>query len=130
MAVTQLRRMAWLTVLGMAATVIPVAGCAATGCTPPAGGRCAGPAPISTWLHGPLTLSADGRTISGRFGCGGRLSADETPSTVTITFHASAVKTAGLSCAMIELQVRIRAVLGARVVKDGVTGEVLEVHRL
>lgn len=99
-----------------------------TGCRPPAGGRCAGPAPISTWLIGPLTLAADGRTVSGRFQCGGTLVATETSTRVTLTFVAGAVGAGALSCALVPLTVVLHTTLGNRIVVDGVTHQTVSIQ--
>lgn len=99
-----------------------------TSCQPPAGGRCAGPAPIASWLNGPLTLSADGRTISGRFICGGRLVTNETAVRVEVTLIAPAGGPGSMSCALVPLSVQLQAPLGGRAVVDGVTRQALNVE--
>jgi hypothetical protein len=121
------RRVRLAAVLWMVSTLLPLVGCSA-GCHPRAGGRCPAPAPINSWLYGPLTLSADGHTISGRFGCGGQLVANEAATRVTLTFVASAVRSGGLACAMVPLSAHLHTELGERLVVDGVTHRVLEVE--
>lgn len=96
-----------------------------TPCVPPAGGRCGGPAPVERWLVGPLLVSADGRTLAGRFQCGGRLSAREAPGQVTLTFVASSVGAGAMSCALVPVSVALRSPLGTRTLVDGVTHQVL-----
>lgn len=80
------------------------------------------------WLVGPLTIASDGRTVSGRFQCGGRLIAEETPTRVTLTFVAGAVGSGGLSCALVPLEVVLHANLGSRVVEDGVTHQAISIQ--
>jgi hypothetical protein len=80
-------------------------------------------------LVGQLAVSADGRTVSGRFQCGGRLRAKESGHTVTITYVASAVRSGAMSCAMVALKVRLATPLGSRRVVDGVSGQPLHLRR-
>ena len=97
-------------------------------CTPPPGGRCAGPEPVHVALYGgALAVSKDGRTIAGRFQCGGRLKAAETASRVTLTYIASRVGPGAMACALVPLSVRLDAPVGSRTVVDGVTGQHLHV---
>jgi len=98
---------------------------AAPDCNPSAGGRCAGPAPIARWLSGPLTLSADGRTISGDFECGGALTESESQHEVTLTFVADAVEAGALSCDKSSLTANLRTALGDRALVDGTTHQPL-----
>jgi hypothetical protein len=123
--------LAMVAVAGLAAcsSGSPKASTSTMTCRPPAGGRCAGPAPVPSWLYGPLALAADGRTISGRFQCGGRLAATETAAQVRLTFIASSVGTGGLSCALESLNVQLHGELGSRAVIDGVTHQALSVQR-
>ncbi|MDE3205839.1 MAG: hypothetical protein KGQ66_16650 [Acidobacteriota bacterium] len=97
-------------------------------CQPAGGNRCAGPAPVQTWLYGPLVVAADGLTLSGRFECGGSLEAVETNDQVTLTFIAAAVGAGGLSCALVPLRVGLHHPLGSRAVVDGVTHQRLAVR--
>jgi hypothetical protein len=94
-------------------------------CTPQGGSRCAGPEQISV----PLTVSAGGRRLQGRFLCGGRLRVQETSSRVTVTYVASKVRPGGLMCAQVPLTARLQAPLGSRPVVDGVTGKPVAVKR-
>lgn len=94
-------------------------------CVAPAGGRCPVPEPVRTALVKNLLVSSDGRTISGRFRCGGRLDASQTPRRVVLTYHASRVRAGGMACAMVPLSVHLATPLGARVVVDGVSGRPL-----
>jgi hypothetical protein len=94
-------------------------------CTPQGGSRCAGPEQISV----PLTVSAGGRRLQGRFLCGGRLRVQETSSRVTVTYVASKVRPGGLMCAQVPLAARLQAPLGSRPVVDGVTGKPVAVKR-
>jgi hypothetical protein len=114
--------------------VLALAGCAsnsqespprASSCTPPAGGRCAGPEGVGAALVGDLSAGKDGRTIRGRFQCGGQLEASETPQRITVTYVASQVRAGAMLCALVPLSVHLAAPVGSRTVVDAVTG-----HRL
>lgn len=117
----------------VACVVAPLMGSACSGsssgspsashCTPPPGGRCAGPAPITTQL----TVDASGRQISGVFQCGGTLAATESERQVTLTYRASAVRAGGLTCALIRVSVSLEQPLGNRTVVDGTTHATLHV---
>lgn len=99
----------------------------AASCTPPGGGRCAGPEPVGRWLVDQLGVDATGTVISGRFQCGGALEASETSSRVLLTYIASAVGFGGMACMLVPLSVQLTSPLGDRAVIDGVTGEHLDV---
>jgi hypothetical protein len=96
-----------------------------TTCTPPAGGRCPGPAPIP-----PVQISADPteRQLSGVFMCGGELTASETSTRVTLVYTASAVSAGAGSCRSVTLDARLSSPIGGRSVIDGTTGEPLLVQ--
>lgn len=96
-------------------------------CTAPAGGRCPGAEQLSTALVGHLHLSRDGRTISGRFRCGGRMIERQTATRVTITYLASRVGPGALACALVPVSVRAASPIGAREIVDGVTQRPLHV---
>jgi len=98
------RRRRGTVAVGLLATLLPLVGCGAT-CHPSGGGRCAGPTPIAGSINGPLTLTADGRTLSGFFLCGGRLAVSQSPTQVTLTYIASAVRGGGLTCPTVPLRV-------------------------
>ena len=83
------------------------------------GGRCTGPAPIG---RGVLSVTSDGRTVMGAFGCGGSLTATDDAAQVRVTYTASAVPAGGLSCTSVVLTVTLPAPLGSRTLVDGVTG--------
>jgi hypothetical protein len=115
----------------MITMLLMVGGCATSGCTPLAGGRCAGPEPIPlyTWPGTPRTplyagpaVSPDGRTIIVIVPCGGRLAVHESQVEVLITWIASALGAGVMSCAEVTLTVHLRQPLGSRRLVDGVTG--------
>ena len=116
--------------VGLIALATLLAGCASSGgrapagghpsgstCTPPAGGRCAGPLPVAE-----LAVEKSGRRLVGVFMCGGDFSARETTATVYVTYLASAVGAGGMSCARIKLAVLLTQPLGNRRVIDTTTG--------
>jgi hypothetical protein len=74
-----------------------------------------------------LLLSRDGRTLHGRFACGGRLRVGESARRVVLTYLASYVRQGGMACAMVPLSVRLSSRLGSRDVIDGVTGQHLHI---
>jgi hypothetical protein len=78
-------------------------------------------------LYSGLQLSSDGRTISGRFQCGGRLEASETARQVLLTYVASAVGPGAMACALVPLSVHLPTAVGSRTVIDGVSGQHLRV---
>lgn len=94
-------------------------------CTPPPGGRCAGDV---AW-HGPIELSADGHRLHGTVPCGGTLHATENGGTVAIRLHLGAVPRGGMSCALVDVGVRIPESLGHRTVVDEVSGDTVRVVR-
>lgn len=96
-------------------------------CADTGGARCPGPAPIPRWVFGPITESADGRILSAAFRCGGELTASETPTTVRLTYTASAVQPGGLACAAPRLSVSLSHPLGHRTLVDATTGAKLAV---
>ena len=130
--VRPIRLLAPLAAASMIMTLLMAGGCATSGCTPQAGGRCAGPEPIppDLWpgtarsgrlLDGPA-VSPDGRTIIVFVECGGRLVVRESRDEVLVTWIASAVGAGGMSCAEVALTVYLRQPLGSRRLVDGVTG--------
>jgi len=94
-------------------------------CTPPAGGRCAGDV---AW-PGPIRISADGRRLHGVINCGGTLRATETADQVTLTLHVGAMGGGSMSCARVDVGVRLAAPLGQRTVVDSMTGQHVRVVR-
>jgi hypothetical protein len=92
-------------------------------CTPPAGGRCAADVPWS----GTILVSADGRRLHGVITCGGTLKATETADTVTITLHVGAMGPGTMTCARVDVGVRLVTPLGQRTVVDAVIGTPLRV---
>lgn len=115
---------------GLITMLLMVSGCAATGCTPPAGGRCAGPLPLppdqletpSNVLRAGVGVSPDERTIIVIVECGGRLVARESKHEVLLTWIASAVGAGAMSCAEVPLTAHLRQPLGSRPVIDSATG--------
>ena len=94
-------------------------------CVPPAGGRCAADV---AW-PGPIVLSTDGRRLHGVVMCGGDLHATETRDQVTLALHVGAMGPGTMSCARVDVGVRLDAPLGSRTVVDRVSGRVLDVVR-
>ena len=92
-------------------------------CTPPAGGRCAADV---AW-PGTIQVSADGQRLHGVINCGGTLKAVETADTVTLTLHVGAMGAGSMSCARVDVGVRLASPLGQRTVVDGVSGSTLRV---
>jgi hypothetical protein len=92
-------------------------------CTPPAGGRCAG----DVGWPGAIHVSADGRRLHGIVNCGGTLHATETAETVTLTLHVGAMGGGSMSCARVDVGVRLSSPLGQRTVVDAVSGKSLRV---
>jgi hypothetical protein len=93
-----------------------------------AGARCPGPAPVDSALIGQLYLASRTQlAIYGDFQCGGQLRATESTQLVTITYVASRVRTGAMTCAKVNLSVRLAEPLDGRRVIDGVTGERLPV---
>ena len=90
----------------------------ADSCTPPAGGRCAADV---AW-PGSIELSADGRRLHGIVLCGGTLHASESADRVTIRLHVGALGPGMMSCARVDVGVRLAAPLGSRTVVDAVSG--------
>lgn len=68
-------------------------------------------------------MSRDGRTITGRFQCGGHLEVDETDRTVTLTFIAASVARGAMACALVPLFAHLDAPIGSRTLVDGVNGQ-------
>lgn len=94
-------------------------------CSPPAGGRCAADVAWSAPIH----LTPGGMRLHGDVGCGGVLHATETSDRVTITLHVGAVPAGAMSCAVVDVGVRLGAPLGSRSVVDGVSGRTVRVVR-
>jgi hypothetical protein len=92
-------------------------------CTPPAGGRCA----ASVAWPGAIVVADGGRWLHGPILCGGTLRATETDTSVTITLHVGALGPGAMSCARVDVGVRLRAPLGTRNVVDGVSGRAVRV---
>jgi hypothetical protein len=92
-------------------------------CTPPAGGRCA----ADVRWPGAIHVSADGRRLYGVINCGGTLKVTETADTVTLTLHVGAMGPGTMSCARVDVGVRLASPLGARSVVDAVSGTPLRV---
>jgi hypothetical protein len=92
-------------------------------CTPPAGGRCAADV---AW-RGSIQISADGRRHHGVIICGGTLRASETADTVTLTLHVAKLGPGMMSCARVDVGVRLASPLGQRTVVDAVSGKSLRV---
>jgi hypothetical protein len=90
-------------------------------CTPPPGGRCAADV---AWT-GPIDVSADGLRLHRMLPCGGTLHATETSDRVTLTLHVRAMPTGSLSCALVDVGVRLASPLGHRTVVDSVSGHTL-----
>lgn len=93
------------------------------GCSPPAGGRCAADV---AW-RGPIHLTSDGLRLHARVGCGGVLHESETADTVRIRLHVGKMPPGSMSCALLDVGVRLAAPLGNRTVVDAVTGSVVRV---
>ena len=93
-------------------------------CKPPAGGRCAADV---AW-PGAIHASTDGLRLHGTVLCGGTLRAIETADTVTITLHTGAMGPGMMSCAMVDVGVRLAQPLGSRTIVDGVSGHQLNVR--
>lgn len=112
------------TIAGLAALLllclVTFAGCGSNQPVCPNGSRCGPAAPVAGGLVGPLSVTADGRTISGRFLCGGLLSATETGSRVTLTFLPNRVPAGARTCAMVPVRVGLAKPVGQRTVVDGV----------
>jgi hypothetical protein len=72
-------------------------------------------------------MSPDGRRLHGVVLCGGTLRATESADRVTITLHVGAMGPGMMSCAMVDVSVRLATPLGDRTVVDGVTGQVVHV---
>ncbi len=92
-------------------------------CTPPPGGRCAADV---AW-PGLIRISADGRRLHGVVNCGGTLRATETADTVTLTLHVGKMGPGTMSCARVDVGVRLASPLNGRTVVDRVTGHRLRV---
>jgi hypothetical protein len=92
-------------------------------CTTGVGEGCSGPQPIT----GPLWTDAAGRTISGRFMCGGALTADETATRIVLTFAQQIMAPGAMSCADPILTARLTQPLGTRAVIDATTGASLSI---
>jgi hypothetical protein len=92
-------------------------------CSPPAGGRCAQDA---GW-RGPLLVTPDGRRLHQEIICGGVLHATETADQVTIRLHLDAMGPGTMSCARVDVGVRLETPLGDRTVVDAVSGRTVRV---
>jgi hypothetical protein len=87
-------------------------------CAPPAGGRCAG----NVAWPGRISVAPDGYTLSGPVLCGGTLHATESKDRVTLRLHVGAIGPGAMTCARVEVSVRLLEPLGARPVYDALTG--------
>jgi hypothetical protein len=74
-----------------------------------------------------MHVSPDGRRLHGVVGCGGTLHATESADTVTITLHVGAMGPGMMSCAMVDVGVRLAHPLGSRTVVDAVSGHDVKV---
>lgn len=101
----------------------PSSGPSGSSCTPPAGGRCPGPQPVSQ-----LAVENSGRRLVGVFLCGGRLSGRETANAVYVTYIGSAVRTGGMSCARLKLSVTLAEPLDTRHVIDTTTRHTVRIR--
>ena len=95
----------------------------AASCTPPAGGRCAQDVAWS----GPIYLTRGGLRLHQVIICGGTLSATETAARVSIRLHLGAMGPGTMSCARLDVGVRLASPLGDRSVVDAVSGHVVPV---
>jgi hypothetical protein len=112
---------------GTTGTARPAVHLSASACVPSAGGRCAGPEPVSRALDGQLSLDLSGQRLSGRFACGGELTAEEGSTRVVLTYIASAVGAGGMACAIANVSVELMAPLGTRSLVDATDGATLTV---
>jgi hypothetical protein len=96
-------------------------------CTSGTGPGCGTPEPIADSVVGTLWTGTDGRTLNGRFGCGGALVAKETAANVYLTFTRQIVQPGAMACALPVVTVSLKAPLGARVPIDATTGAILRV---
>lgn len=101
-------------------SLVTLTGCGSSQPVCPNGSQCGPAAPVAGGLVGPLSVTADGRTISGRFLCGGLLSATETASRVTLTFLPNKIRAGAGTCAMVPARVVLAKPVGHRAVVDGV----------
>jgi hypothetical protein len=104
-------------VLVVSAATTWLSGAFSDGCGVPAGGVCAHLEPVDG-----LILSADGRTLGETVACGGRLSARETATRVTVAFTAAAIGPGEGTCALVALTVTLRSPLSQRTVTDSTSG--------
>lgn len=96
-------------------------------CTPAAGQGCSAPHPIKDDLVGSISVDESGRSISGRFRCGGALTAQVKGSQIALTFRQQLMKPGAMACAMELLTVALPSPLHGRVVVDALTGAVLPI---
>jgi hypothetical protein len=87
--------------------------------------RCPGPAAIPTGLGMPISVSADGRTVTVTVNCGGQATATETSTRVTLRYVAAMIMAGGASCPRTPISVQLAAPLGTRELVDARTGQVL-----
>jgi hypothetical protein len=96
-------------------------------CTPPAGGRCAADVP---W-PGPIDVTTDGRLLHGIIDCGGTLTAvTQSSDRVTVRLHVDARGPGMMSCARVDVGVRLTDPLGGRPVYDAVSGRRIRVEQV
>ena len=97
-------------------------------CVARAGGRCPGPAPVTSALIGSLYIASPTQLdLFGKFQCGGRLRAKESGNRVLVTYIASRVPPGAMMCASVTLSVGLHRPLLDRSVVDSLTGHVLHV---
>jgi hypothetical protein len=93
------------------------------------GPGCGAPEPITDRLYGPLWSDPTDASVSGRFFCGGALTATETTNRVAVTFYPQIVRPGAEACAVLPVTVWLTNPIGVRTVVDGVSGEPLTVAR-
>jgi len=103
----------------LVAILVGTAGCGGSG----------KPVPLRYGTFRPLVVAPDGRLLIGAFNCGGRLTARETSSQVTVTRIEPDIAPGAASCATRVLSVRLSHALGTRIVIDGVTHHPVHVWR-
>jgi hypothetical protein len=96
-------------------------------CTWGTGPGCGTAEPIAHSIVGALWIGAEGRTLNGRFGCGGALVARETAAKVYLTFTRQLMQPGAMACGLPVVTVSLKAPLGTRAIIDATTDEVLRV---
>jgi hypothetical protein len=95
-------------------------------CAPPAGGRCAG----NVAWRGPMTVTPDGRTLTGVVLCGGTFHATESRDRVMLRLHVGAIGPGAMLCARVDVRVTLARPLGGRRVYDAVSGDLVRIRRM